>query len=100
MIVRIFDTAVDPRNIELGKQLFRDQVAPAFSGFSGCHGIEMLIAVEEGSGGYVDVTAISRWDSIEAIEGATETPEYNEALKDLRELFEKTPIVTHYEPVG
>ena len=76
MIVRIFDTSVDPGDVELGKQLFRDEVRPAFLEFEGCHGIEMLIGVEEHSGDLVEIAAISRWDSVDAIESATKTPEY------------------------
>ncbi len=97
MIIRIFDTAVDPDNVERGKQLFRDQVRPAFEGFPGCNGIEMLIGLKPGSGGFIDVTAVSRWDSLEDIDAATQTEEYDECLRDLRELFEKTPIVRHFE---
>ncbi|MFN2388139.1 MAG: antibiotic biosynthesis monooxygenase [Actinomycetota bacterium] len=99
MIVRIFDTAVDPRNVERGKELFRDRVQPAFAGFAGCHGIEMLIGIEEQSGGYIEVTAVSRWESLDAIQRATATTQYDEALEELRELFEMTPIVRHYETI-
>jgi len=97
MIIRIFDTAVDPDNVERGRQLFKEHVRPAFEGFAGCHGIEMLIGLKPGSGGFIDVTAISRWESVEAIGAATQTEEYDESLRELRELFEKTPIVRHFE---
>ena len=96
MIIRIFDTAVDPEDIERGKQLFRDEVRPAFAKFEGCHGIDMLIGVEEHSGDWADVAAISRWDSLEAITDAVATDEYEDALRNFRGLFKQIPIVRHF----
>ncbi len=99
MIVRIFDTSVDPGDVERGKQLFRDDVRPAFERFPGCHGVEMLISVEEHSGDYVQIAAVSRWDSMEAIATATKTPEYETALTEIRKLFAQSPIVRHFETI-
>ena len=97
MIIRIFDTAMDPGDIEHAKQLFRDQVRPAFLGFQGCTGIDMCIGVEEHSGELLDVASISRWDSIEAVQAAAATEEYQEALAEIRKLFAQNPIVRHFE---
>ncbi|HEV3473736.1 MAG TPA: antibiotic biosynthesis monooxygenase [Actinomycetota bacterium] len=99
MIVRIFDTAAAPENIERGKELFRTKVRPAFASLPGCHGIEMLIGVDEHSGDLVELTAISRWDSLEAIAAATKTPEYDAALEEIRQLFAQAPIVRHFESI-
>ena len=97
MIIRIFDTAMDPTDIELAKQMFRDQVRPAFLAFEGCTGIDMCIGVEEHSGDLLDVASISRWASLEAVQAATITDEYQEALADIRKLFAQNPIVRHFE---
>ncbi len=97
MIVRIFDTAAAPEDIEHGIELFRQEVRPAFEGFAGCQGIEMLIGAGEHSGDLVELAAISRWESIEAIETATATPEYDRAMAELRKLFQQNPIVRHFE---
>lgn len=99
MIIRIFDTAVDPADVEAAKQLFRDQVRPAFLGFDGCRSIDMVIGVEEHSGDLVDVASISRWDSSEAVEAATSTAEYQDALEEIRKLFAQSPIVRHFSVV-
>ena len=99
MIIRIFDTAMDPDDIEEGKRLFRDQVSPAFDGFEGCHGAEMNLGIEEHSGDLVDVISISRWDSMEAIQKATATEDYQEALSEIRKLFQRSPIIRHFELV-
>ncbi len=97
MIVRIFNTAVDPEDVERGKQIFREQVKPVLEGFDGCNRVEWYIGVDEHSGDLVDVAAISRWDSVEAIDRATASAEYEAALGQLRDLFRQSPIVHHYE---
>lgn len=99
MIIRIFDTAVDPADIEQAKTLFRNQVRPAFLAFEGCTSIDMVIGVEEHSGDLVDVASISRWDGPEAVAAAIATPEYAEAMKDIRNLFAQNPIVRHFAVV-
>lgn len=99
MIVRIFDTAMDPADVEKGKQLFREQVKPAFESFDGCHGVEMVLGVEEHSQDLVDIASISRWDSLESIESAISSDEYKAALEEIRKLFQQSPIVRHFELV-
>ena len=99
MIVRIFDTSVDPGDVDLAIQLFNDEVLPVFLAFDGCHGIEMLVSVDEHSGDLVQIAAVSRWASTEAIEAATKTNEYEVALSNLRKLFVHSPIVRHFSAV-
>ena len=98
-IIRIFDTTIEPSDVEEAKTLFREQVKPAFDRFEGCQGIEMSLGVEEHSKDLVDVAAISRWDSMASIERAIATDEYQEALRELRALFQETPLVRHFEKV-
>ncbi|MEA2505668.1 MAG: Antibiotic biosynthesis monooxygenase [Actinomycetota bacterium] len=100
MIVRVFDTAVDPGDVPQAIELFRNKVRATIEGFPGCRGIEMLVGVEERSGDLLDVLTISRWDSAEAIEQAYATREYNQVMKELRELFQRTPIVRHFQEPG
>ncbi|MPZ68536.1 MAG: hypothetical protein GEU71_03300 [Actinobacteria bacterium] len=99
MIVRIFGTAIHPDDIEQAKDLFRADVRPAFEAFDGCAGIEMCIGVGEHSGELVEVAAISRWDSIEAMETGIATNEYVVAMTELRQLFAQAPIVRLFESV-
>lgn len=99
MIIRIFDTALDRDDVELAKELFRDEVRPAFSRWDGCHGIDMHISVDEHSGDLVEVAAISRWDSRAAIETAVAADDYDAAMANLKKLFQQTPIVRHFEAV-
>jgi quinol monooxygenase YgiN len=99
MIIRMFDTALDPEDVEKAKSLFRDQVQPAFEGFGGCHGIEMFLGLETHSGGLVDVAAISRWGSMNDIENALDSDDYQNAMSDLKKLFAQAPIVRHFESI-
>ena len=99
MIIRMFDTALDPDDVENAKELFRTQVRPAFESFDGCHGIDMYLGLEPHSGGLIDVAAVSRWDSRAAIDAAIATPEYDEALTELKKLFQQVPLVRHFEAV-
>ena len=97
MIIRIFDTAMDPDDVEDGKRLFREQVIPTFKAFEGCYGAEMSLGIEEHSGDLIDVVSISRWDSMDAIQNATKTEEYREALLEIKKLFQRSPIIRHFE---
>lgn len=99
MIIRIFDTAIDRDDVELAKELFRDNVRPAFETWEGCHGIDMHISIDEHSGDLVEVAAISRWESRDAIENAIAADSYDEAMTELKKLFQQTPIVRHFEAV-
>lgn len=98
-IIRIFDTAMEPDDIEQAKTLFREQVRPAFESFDGCIGVEMNLGIEEHSGDLVDVASISRWHSMDAIEAAIQSDDYKEALEEIRKLFQRSPIVRHFELV-
>jgi quinol monooxygenase YgiN len=96
MIIRIFDTSVNPEDVDKATDLFKQKVETAFEQFPGCHGIELLIGVEEHSRDLAEFAAISRWDSMEAIDRAVHTAEYDDALVELKQLFQSAPIVRHF----
>lgn len=97
MIIRIFDTSVDPGDVEQAIAVFGNDVSPAFEAFDGCHGIELLVGTDEHSGDLVELCAISRWDSRDAIDAAIGSDDYRAALAEFRKLFQQTPIVRHFE---
>ncbi|MQB00433.1 MAG: hypothetical protein GEU78_09105 [Actinobacteria bacterium] len=97
MIVRIFETAVEPEDVDRGREIFRRDVVPVYEAFDGCNGIEMQIGLDEHSADLVTVVAVSRWDSMEAIDAATKRPEYSVALSEIKKLFQQTPIIRHFE---
>jgi len=97
MIIRIFETAIDPQEADRARTLHREVIIPAFTRFAGCHGIEMGLSLEEHSRDLVLWVAISRWDSAAAIQLATSSQEYAEAVAELRTLFQENPIIRHFE---
>lgn len=99
MIMRLFDTAIDPDDVELIKELFRRDILPAFEGFDGFQGITMHLGVEEHAGDLVECVAISTWDSIESVRAAESTDEYAQAMKEIRKLFGQAPLIRHFESV-
>ncbi len=97
MILRLFETAIEPTDVPDATDLFRVEVQPVLEGFPGCHSVEMMVGLDERSGDLVDILAISKWDSAGAIEKAVVTKEYDQAMQGLRKLFKRTPIVRHFE---
>ncbi|MBA3350744.1 MAG: antibiotic biosynthesis monooxygenase [Actinobacteria bacterium] len=100
MIIRIFNTAIDPEEADRVRRIHRQVLVPAFARFAGCHGIEMGLSLEEHSRDLVLLVAISQWDSVAAIQQATSSAEYAEAVSELRALFQENPIVRHFESAG
>ena len=45
--LRMYQSAVDPADVEEMQRLFVDDVLPAFAGSTGCLGIELVINVEK-----------------------------------------------------
>jgi quinol monooxygenase YgiN len=97
MIIRIFGTAIDPQEAARVRRIHKEVIVPAFERFTGCHGIEMGLSLEEHSRDLLLLVAISRWDSMAAIQEATSSPEYAAAVSELRTLFLESPLVRHYE---
>ena len=97
MIIRLFETAIEPEDVDKGREIFRRDVIPVYAEFEGCKGIEMQVGLDEHSGDLVTVVAVSRWDSMEHIEAATQKPEYSGALTEIKKLFQQTPLIRHFE---
>ncbi|MDQ3770893.1 MAG: antibiotic biosynthesis monooxygenase [Actinomycetota bacterium] len=97
MIVRVTDTAIDPEDLARCTEVVRDKVKPAFDSLPGCRGIEIHVRVDERHGDLIEVAAVSRWDSVEAMESAVRSEQYAEAMSDARRLFHQAPIVRIFE---
>ena len=95
--LRLFQTAVDPADIEEVTRLFEDDVKPVFAAISGCLSMELVVSVEKNAGGLVDGAALSRWSSIEAMDDALDSREVAEALIRVRELLRQEPISRVFE---
>ena len=90
--LRLYQSAIDPADVEEMRRLFVDDVAPAFSHAPGCLGIELTVAVEPNAGGLVEGAAISRWSSLEEMTEAMASREVQEAMVRVRGLLRQEPV--------
>ncbi len=98
--IRVFQSAVDPGDISTVRQLFTDDVVPAFANLTGCLGVELLISNEKNAGGLVEGTAMSRWSSLEAMEEAVASRAVREALVRVTTLLRQQPVTRVFEVVA
>ena len=90
--LRLYQSAVDPSDVEEIQRLFVDDVLPAFTRSPGCLGLELTVSVERNAGGLVEGAAISRWSSLEAMSTALASHEVREALVRIRQLLRQEPV--------
>ncbi|HZN14621.1 MAG TPA: antibiotic biosynthesis monooxygenase [Acidimicrobiales bacterium] len=95
--LRVFQSAVDPDDIEAVRQFFADDVTPAFTGMTGCLGVELLISREPSAGGLVEGAALSRWSSAEAMDEAMSSRPVREALVRVTALLRQQPVTRVFE---
>ncbi|MBA3654104.1 MAG: antibiotic biosynthesis monooxygenase [Actinobacteria bacterium] len=98
--VRVFQTAVDPDDVDAVRRLFTDDVLPAFAGLDGCLGVELQISHEQNAGGLVEGAAVSRWSSIEAMDEAVASRPVREALVRVTSLLRQQPVTRVFEVVA
>jgi quinol monooxygenase YgiN len=98
--LRVFQSAVDPDDVETVRQLFADDVLPAFTSLTGCLGVELLISRERNAGGLVDGAAVSRWTSVEAMDEAVASRPVREALVRVTALLRQQPVTRVFEVVA
>lgn len=90
--LRLYQSAIDPTDVELMQQLFVDDVVPVFARAPGCLGLELTVSVEPNAGGLVEGAAISRWSSLEEMAAAMASHEVREALVRVRQLLRQEPV--------
>jgi quinol monooxygenase YgiN len=90
--LRLYQSAVDPADVEEMRRLFVDDVVPAFAGCPGCLGLELTVSVEPNAGGLVEGAAISRWSSLDEMATAIDSHEVREALVRVRQLLRQEPV--------
>jgi len=95
--IRLFQSAVDPADVEEVRQLFADDVVPTFTAQAGCLGVELVINVEKNAGGLVEGAAISRWTSLGAMEAALSNRAVVDTLVRVRQLLRQEPVSKVYE---
>ena len=90
--LRIYQSSVDPSDVDAVRRLFSDDVKPVFKSCKGCLSMELAVNVEPNAGGLVEGAAISRWESLEAMTEAMSTREVKEAIVRVRELLQQEPV--------
>lgn len=90
--LRLYQSAVDPADVEEIRRLFVDDVVPAFSRCTGCIGLELTVSVEPNAGGLIEGAAISRWTSLDDMATALASHEVREALVRVRQLLRQEPV--------
>jgi quinol monooxygenase YgiN len=95
--VRIFNSAVDPSEIDLVRKAFEEELRPVFSTVDGCESLELLIGTEPNAGGLVEGCILARWRSPDDIERAYGRSEVREAASKIRSLLRQEPVIRLYE---
>lgn len=97
MIIRVTDTGIDPEDLDRCTSMLRERITPALAGLSGSRGLEIHMRVDERHGDLIEIAVVSRWDDRDAMEAAVRSPDYTEAMAELRPLFQQAPIVRIFE---
>ena len=90
--IRLYQSAVDPSDVDEIHRLFVDEVVPVFIEAPGCLGMELVVSVEPNAGGLVEGAALSRWSSLDDMAAALESRRVRETIVRVRELLRQEPV--------
>lgn len=90
--VRLFLSSVDPHDLPAVERIFNDDVRPALLSQPGCQSVELITNVQANAGGLVEGAALSRWESLEALEAAVGTRAVQESIVRVRSLLRQEPV--------
>ena len=96
-VLRIFQAAVDPADLDEMRQVFVDDILPVFSALPGCTSMELLLGTEHHPGGLLECAAVSRWESLDDMRAGLETRAVKEARVRLFALLRQEPLVRVFE---
>jgi quinol monooxygenase YgiN len=99
-VLRLFQSAVDPADVEELRSLFLDDVKSAFETVTGCLGIELIMNTEKNAGGLVEGAAISRWATRDEMDKGVESRTVAEAQVRIFQLLRQEPVVRVFEVIG
>ena len=97
--LRLYQSAVDPADVDEVMRLFVDDVKPVFEGIDGCLSLELAVSVEKNAGGLVEGAVVSRWTSLETMEAAVTSRPVREAIVRFRQLLRQEPVARVFEIV-
>ena len=90
--LRLYQSAVDPDDVEEVRRLFTADVAPAFARCAGCLSVELAVSIDVNAGGLVEGAAITRWSSLDDMAAAIQSREVTEAIVRIRQLLRQEPV--------
>lgn len=96
-VLRMFQTSVDPADLDQARRLFADDVLPVYRRFPGCISIEFVLSKEHHPGGLLECATVSRWEHADAMCEAIESRDAKEAQVRLMELLRQEPLVRVFE---
>ena len=96
-VLRMFQTAVDPADLDDVRRLFADDILAVFRAMPGCTSMELVLSVEHNPGGLLECAAVSRWETVEAMEEAVASRAAKEAQVRIFELLRQEPVVRVFE---
>ena len=99
-VLRLFQSAVDPADVDELRKLFLDDVKSAFESVAGCVGIELIMSTDKNAGGLVEGAALSRWTTREAMETGVDSRVLAEAQVRIFELLRQEPVVRVFEVIA
>ena len=95
--LRLYQSAVDPADVDEVRRLFVDDVRSIFAGADGCMSVELAISLEKSAGGLVEGAVVTRWTSLAAMEAAVSSRPVKEAIVRFRQLLRQQPVAKVYE---
>lgn len=94
---RMFQTAVDPADLDEVRRLFADDVLPVYREFAGCTSIELVLGMDHHPGGLLECATVSRWDDLDTMREAMGSRAAKEAQVRIFELLRQEPLVRVFE---
>lgn len=96
-VLRMFQTAIDPADVDTLRRLFSEDVVPVYRQLAGCLGIELAMSVDRSAGGLVEGAALSRWSGLEEMERAVGSRAVAEAQVRILQLLRQEPVIRVFE---
>jgi quinol monooxygenase YgiN len=98
--LRVFQTQIDPADIDMVHRLFDEDVRPVFVELAGCLAIELLVSLDHNAGGLVEISIISRWATLDELDAALGSRSTAEAGVRLRQVLRQEPVTKVAEVIG
>lgn len=97
MIVRLFSSAIDPKDLPDVQRIFAEDIAPVFRSLPGCRSMELLLGTDRNAGGLVDAAALSRWSSQEELVAVIDSRPVAESMVRILPFLQIEPVIRMFE---